>query len=112
MLRQKQPCTRAVVLGVEAGRGMWTFCRPREYVDGPDSFLDLNPRDSTWPEKQGALGRERKDSRFDSDSTRTTVEDEVNAITQAAADVLGRGRRELGETVGAGGGEGKIAFPD
>jgi hypothetical protein len=72
--------------------------------DGTEEGFELLARDSSGTEKDGIGSGQGEDGGLDADGAGASVQDEVDFGAEALADVVGGGRREFGEVVGAGGG--------
>jgi hypothetical protein len=70
--------------------------------DWADDFLDLSFGDHSGPQDSRDIADERKHGAFDTDGAGASVEDHVEAIAEAFADVFRGGGREFGEAIGAG----------
>src|SRR5208282_2198127 len=96
---------RAVVARVQAGRGMGSSVNFLRRGDWPDDRFQFCPRNSSRT-KQDRLGLgQREHGGLDADLTGSAVEYEIYVAAQAAANVVGGGRRKFAEAVRAGCGE-------
>ena len=80
--------------------------------DGANDGFDVGAGDASGAEKNRLRLGERQDSGFDADLAGTSVEDEIDVVAEAAADVLGSGGGKFGEAVGTGSGEGHVGGTD
>lgn len=77
--------------------------------NGSDYGFNLGLGDHAWAQDFGRwAGGQREDGTFDPDSARSTVENEVDAVAKSVADVVGSGGGNMGESVGAGSGQGEL----
>src|ERR1039458_10640477 len=94
---------------MQAGGGMGSGLNFRRRSEWPENRFQFRSRNcagakqnrfSFAPSRIVQSGiRKREDGGFDADLTRSTVEDEINVIAEAAVDVLGGGRGKFGEAV-------------
>jgi hypothetical protein len=89
------------VAGVHSGRGVCTSGGRSRCGDGTDDSFKFPARNASEAVKDRMRFGQREDCRLDADLARATIEDVVDVIAEAAADVVGGGGRELGEAVGA-----------
>ncbi len=75
--------------------------------DGAEECFEILERESAGAKEAGLVG-ELKDGGFDSDRTRASIEDVINAVAELIGDMPGGGGTDASEEVGAGSGNGEI----